>query len=414
MKQKKYIINSLLDLDFYKLTMGQLVFYLYSRVPVKYAFKNRTKKVSIPKFVKKSDLKRELDHVFGLNFTDEEIHYLRGLKIAGVHVFRELFLQFLEHLILSPYDLKKVGGEYQLEFSGPWALAIYWETLALSIINELYYRALMKKMTEKEKLELFERGREKLATKIEILLRHSWIAITDFGTRRRFARWWQEEVVATLASRLPKTQFLGTSNVYLAMKYNLTPIGTLAHEMFMVMSGLMHDDDDFIRASHNQVLKDWANFYQPVLLTALTDTYGTKFFFKDMTAEQAKLWKALRQDSGDPITFGENAIKFYEGHGIDPKEKLLVFSDGLDINAILKIAHHFKDRINVTFGWGTNLTNDLGLDALSLVVKAIESCGYGTVKFSDNLAKATGKQEDIEKFKQIFGYTENNYEECVY
>lgn len=414
MKCRGYIIKSLLDLDFYKLTMGQLVFYLYALVPVKYAFKNRTKKVSVPKFVKKSDLERELDHVIRLPLTDEEINYLRNLKIFGIRIFQESFLEFLRNLILSPYSLKKAGSEYQLEFSGPWALAIYWETLALSIINELYYRALMKKMTEKEKLELFERGRARLEAKIEILLKHPWITFTDFGTRRRFARWWQEEVVATLAERLPKTQFLGTSNVYLAMKYNLTPIGTLAHEMFMVMSGVMHDDDDFIRASHNQVLKDWADFYQPVLLTALTDTYGTKFFFKDMTAEQARLWKALRQDSGDPIAFGEKAIQFYCTHGIDPKEKLLVFSDGLDINAILKIANHFKDRINVTFGWGTNLTNDLGLGALSLIVKAVESCGYGTVKFSDNLAKATGKPEDIEKFKRIFGYTENNYEECVY
>lgn len=414
MKRRGYIIKSLLDLDFYKLTMGQLVFYLYALVPVKYAFKNRTKKVSIPKFVKRSDLKRELDHAIELPFTDEEINYLRNLKIAGIQVFKKSYLSFLRNLILPPYELKKVGDEYQLEFSGPWALAIYWETLALSIINELYYMALTKKMTEKEKIELFQRGRARLEAKIEILLQHPWITITDFGTRRRFAGWWQEEVVATLASRLPKMQFLGTSNVYLAMKYGLTPVGTLAHEMFMVMSGIMHDDSDHIKASHNQVLKDWANFYKPVLLTALTDTYGTKFFFNDMTAGQAGLWKALRQDSGDPIAFGEASIKFYEKHGVDPKEKLLVFSDGLDIEAILKIAHHFKSKINVTFGWGTNLTNDLGLEALSLVIKAVESCGHGTVKFSDNLAKATGNPEDIERFKNIFGYAEDNYEECRY
>ena len=413
-KQVGHIIESLLDLDFYKLTMGQLVFYLYTLIPVKYGFKNRTKKVVLTKFIKLSALKRELDHARTLRFTEKEIDYLRNLEIGGVQIFREKYLQFLSNVMLPPYDLKIVGDEYQLEFSGPWALAIYWETLALSIINELYYRALTNKMTVKEKNALFDRGRTNLETKIKVLLPHHWITISDFGTRRRFSREWQEYVVQTLAEQLPKSQFLGTSNVYLAMKYNLTPIGTLAHEMYMIISGIMHDSDDHIKASHNQVLKDWFRFYGSILLTALTDTYGTKFFFEDMTAEQAGLWKGLRHDSGDPIEFGETAIRFYERYSIDPKEKLLVFSDGLDIDAIVAIANHFRGRINVTFGWGTNLTNDLGLMALSLVIKAVESCWHGTVKLSDNLAKATGIPEDVNRFIKIFGYTETLNQSCTY
>jgi len=211
---------------------------------------------------------------------------------------------------------------------------------------------------------------------------------------------------------VPK-QLAGTSNVYFAMKFDLKPIGTFAHELDMVYSGIYCGSDEELRGSHNRVLEDWWNLYGAPLSIALTDTFGSKFFFEDMTKEQAEKWKGLRQDSGDPIEFGERAVKFYESHGIDPKTKLIVFSDGLDVFTIVKLAEHFKGRINVTFGWGTNLTNDVGFDTLSLVVKAVEANGKPLVKLSDNLAKAMGPAKVVERFKRVFGYTNTDSKECV-
>ena len=191
-------------------------------------------------------------------------------------------------------------------------------------------------------------------------------------------------------------------------------MGTNAHEEDMAMSGIMHGSDDEIRNSHQKVLQEWWEEYGWALSIALTDTYGTDFFFKDMTYEQARDWKGLRHDSGDPFKFGDRAIAFYQHYGIDPREKLLVFSDGLDVDTIIRLADYFAGRIKVTFGWGTNLTNDLGFPAISIIIKLLESNGHGTVKLSDNLAKAMGKPEDIERFKRIFGYTGTTYEKVRY
>lgn len=408
------IIQSLLDTDFYKFTMGQLVFRKYRDVPVRYGFKNRTRLVAIARHIKEEDLRRELDHVRDLKLTKTEIHYLRGTNEYQDRMFAEDYLQFLEKLELPSYTLERDGGTYKLEFAGPWSQAIYWETFALSIINELYYRSLLEKMSQLEREAVKATGIVRLAEKVKILKENPEVTFSDFGTRRRFSREWHEYVVKTLAKELSAKQFVGTSNVYLAMQYGLLPMGTSAHEMFMVMSGKMRGSEDQIRQSHNEVLRAWWAQYGWGLSIALTDTYGSDFFFRDMTAEQARVWKGLRQDSGDPIVFGEKAIAFYRKHGVDPTTKLIVFSDGLDMSAMLKIAKHFSGRIKVTFGWGTNLTNDLGLLALSLVIKVLEACGYDTVKLSDNLAKAIGKSESVELFKKIFSYNVTTEQECRY
>jgi nicotinate phosphoribosyltransferase len=217
----------------------------------------------------------------------------------------------------------------------------------------------------------------------------------------------------TLAEELP-SQFLGTSSTESALLHGLVPMGTSAHELTMVMSGIMHDSDDLIRASHNRVLQDWWDLYGWGLSVAVTDTYGSEFFFRDMDAKQARAWKGLRHDSGDPFEFGEKAIRFYEGHGIDPREKLLIFSDGLELPTILALSRRFHGRIKLSYGWGTNLTNDLGFEPISIVVKAVEANGHRTVKLSDNLAKATGSREDIERFKRIFGHSHEREEAVRY
>lgn len=407
------IVHSLFDIDFYKFTMGHWVFKRYPHIPVRYAFKNRTAQVRLEEYIDEADLRRELDHVRTLRVNASALHYLRGTNEYGDGIFSEDYLQFLKELRLPPYELTRVDDTYRLEFSGVWCEAMYWETLALSIINELYYRARMARLSAFERDVVMATGTLRLAEKIKLLRARPDITFSDFGTRRRFSRSWQDYVVRVLAQEMPG-QLLGTSNTAMAMQYGLLPMGTMAHELYMVMAGIMADSAATIRASHNRVLQEWWDAYGWGLSIALTDTYGSDFFFRDMTAAQARVWKGVRQDSGDAMACGEKAIAFYERHGVDPRDKLIVFSDGLDLGTIVKLADHFAGRIRVSFGWGTNLTNDLGFEALSLVIKVVEANGHCTVKLSDNLAKATGDAPDIERFKHIFGHTVTAFEECKY
>lgn len=406
------IIKSLLDLDLYKLTMAQMVFDLHEDVVVKYAFKNRTNKVRLAEHIDIGELREQLNHVRDLRFSKKELQYLQSIRVDGKQIFFDPdFFGFLEELELPPYELEMIEGDFQITVEALWPCGIFWETMILSIVNEIYYQSTIGRLAFwRARVE----GCKRLATKIKILQENPDIKFIEFGTRRRFSRSWQESIVPVISLELGLEQFLGTSNVGLAMDLGLQPSGTMAHELFMVYQALHGRSDEEILKSHNKVMQDWYNFYGRPLSIALTDTCGSDFFFRDMTAGQARQWKGLRQDSGDPIVFGEKAIKFYQNYSIDSREKLLVFSDGLDIETILKIHNHFRGRIKVSFGWGTNLTNDLGLESLSLVVKAVEANGHGLVKLSDNLAKATGTPEDIERFKKIFGYAGTECQECKY
>jgi len=405
------IIRSLLDLDYYKLTMAQVAWQNFPDVPVTYGFTNRTRKVRLAEEVPEALLRRELDAARDLRFTDEEIGYLSGLGI-----FRADFLDFLRTVRLPPFDLGVENGQYRIKVAGYWPQAIFWETIILSIVNELYYegRTAANPGNGYSLAYLARReGWTRLEEKIRRLERQPDVRFLEFGTRRRFSREWQEAVVTRLAARLPK-QIIGTSNVDLARRLGLRPVGTFAHEMFMVFSGIYHAGDDDIRASHNRVLRYWWRAYGESLSIALTDTFGTGFFFRDFTPEQAAAWRGLRQDSGDPFVFGETAIEFYRNLGIDPRTKTIVFSDGLDLDLIESLQVVFAGRTNVVFGWGTNLTNDCGHDPLSLVVKVAAVNGHPTVKLSDNIAKAMGPPEEIERFKRIFGYEGGTDDECRY
>jgi nicotinate phosphoribosyltransferase len=186
------------------------------------------------------------------------------------------------------------------------------------------------------------------------------------------------------------------------MRFGVVPMGTSAHEMFMVMAGIHGASDAEMRASHGRTVQDWWDEYGWGLSIALTDTYGTDFTFRSMPQEQARAWKGLRQDSGDPFAFAEKAIAFYEGHGIDPSEKMVIFSDGLDVGRMVELHDRLSDRLEVTFGWGTNLTNDLGVEPLSIIVKTVEGAGQRLVKLTDDPAKAVGSPADIARYKQIF------------
>jgi nicotinate phosphoribosyltransferase len=409
------IINSLLDLDFYKLTMGHLVWKKYKDVPVKYGFTNRTKKVKLGTVIPEKELIKELNLARTLSLKPIEYQYLKGLQNNGKQLFCDEYLAWLLDYKLPEYKLEYTeDGQIKFEVEGPWGTTIYWETIALSIINEMYYNVICSEKNFARHYAI-EGGESRLFGKICALQKIPDIRFADFGTRRRFSQEWQEHVISRLIYSVP-SQLIGTSNVDLARRYKLTPIGTMAHEMFMVGSRLLRYmlgkcSGQYI---NDYILDDWWEEYGYGLSIALTDTYGSDFFFKETTGECAANWKGLRQDSGDPFEFTEKAIDFYNKHNVNPKTKTIVYSDGLDVGKIIELHKTFSNRINVSFGWGTNFTNDVGLDPLSLVIKVTEVMGEGAVKLSDNLAKAIGKPEDIEEFKLIFGYKGNNYEEVKY
>jgi len=398
------MIQSLLDTDFYKFTMGQLIYHRYADVPVRYRRMVRTPGVSRAARVAEADLRRELDHIRTLRLSPHELDYLRGIAVADRQVFHGDYLAFLERLQLPQYELEREGGSYRLEFAGAWAEAIYWETLALAVVTELYYASLAQSQAGASTNAHRSTGDAILDQKIGTLAKHPEVTFSDFGTRRRFSRAWHEHVVERVKSELPR-QLLGTSNVLLAAKLGIPPVGTAAHELFMGIAGIMHESDDAIRKSQHQILQDWWDEYGWGLSIALTDTFGSDYFFSTVDDHHARAWKGLRQDSGDPFEYGEKAIAFYRSRGVDPKEKLLMFTDGMDVDSMIALAERFAGRIKVAFGWGTNLTNDVGFTPISIVIKLVEAAGQKTVKLSDNLAKATGDPADIARYKRIFGYT---------
>ncbi|MBI2628369.1 MAG: nicotinate phosphoribosyltransferase [Candidatus Niyogibacteria bacterium] len=417
-KPDEPIIRSLLDIDFYKFTMGQLIYLLYPSVNTTFKLTNRTKSVRLAEEVRIEQLREELDHArtLRLSFKKTGQHYSRGTNEYQEKMFCEDYLAFLSELRLPEYELEKRDGQFHLEFPGIWAENTYWEIIGLEIVSELRNRALLEKMTRAEREALFKTGRLRLEEKIKKLKERPDITFIEFGTRRRFSKAWQDYVIQRLKEELPSSQFLGTSNTYFAKKHWLSPMGTYAHERDQTLAGIMDDGtNDWMEKAILQSLNEWWNMYGPGLSIALSDTFGTDFFLRVMTPEQARNWKGIRQDSGDPFKIGEKIIAFYKKHKVNPREKVIVFSDGLDIDLIFRLFDRFSERIKCVFGWGTNLTNDLGLRTISLVVKAIRANGRGLVKLSDNLAKVIGAPEDIKRYKSACDYDSSAvFTECKY
>lgn len=385
-------------LDYYKATMGQLEYYQHPTVAVTFELKNRSEN-QLSEFVSPEELQARLDQLQS-GWDPEEIAYLASLQQQdGTARFSEEYLDFLADNPLPPVSVGySDGGDLSVETTGDWPLVTFWETVVMSELNELYYTNML--AAEGRTLdEVYTEGDRRLSGKIALLKERPDISFSDFGTRRRFSYEWQKHVITRLATELPDN-FAGTSNIFLAHELGLQPIGTFAHELPMVYSALADIEGQDPLTGHNKVLQDWTDLYSGDLSTALTDTFTTEFFFADFTEEQAREWKALRHDSGDPFEFGERVIDFYESHAIDPQTKTIVFSDGLDIETILQLADYFKGRIKVTFGWGTTLTNDLGLKANNSVMKAVRVNGVSTVKLSDSIGKHTGSPEKIDYYKQ--------------
>ena len=385
-------------LDYYKATMGQVEFQQYPDAEVTFELKNRAS-AKLSEFVSPDELSDRLDILRG-GWQPDEIAYLASLQNQdGTAQFTPEYLDFLADNPLPPVDVAlDDDGELAVHATGAWPLVTFWETVVMSELNELYFAN--KLATEGSSIdELYREGDRRLDEKIAKLTARPDIKFSDFGTRRRFSYDWQKHVIERVATELPDN-FIGTSNIYLARVLGLKPIGTFAHELPMVYSAMADASEENPLNGHNRVLQDWDRTYKGDLSTALTDTFTTDFFFADFTPEQAESWKALRHDSGDPIEFGDRVIEFYENLDINPTNKTIVFSDGLDIDTIIELADYFKGRINVTFGWGTTLTNDLGVKANNFVMKAVNVNGTPTVKLSDAEGKHTGPSGKIELYKE--------------
>ena len=393
-------VASLLDVDFYKFTMGQFVFRLHPGVRVRYRLLCRTPDVRPADRVPQDVFRDALDAVRSLAFAPAELDYLKGLEPRGL--FGDDYLNFLRRLRLPPVELEVREGDFRLEVESTWPEMILWETLMLSVLSELLARAELAGAGAGAREQAEAAGRERLEGKIAALREHPGIRFASFGTRRRFSRSWQFALEERLAGALPD-QFIGTSCVASAFQHGLVPVGTIAHEVFMVGAAVGDGSDESIRGSQRRMLDAWWEMYGEPFSLFLTDTWGSEFFFTDVGEARARRFRGVRQDSGDPAAFGERAIRWYEDLGVNPGAKSLVFSDGLELGDILELESRFAGRIGVSYGWGTNLTNDCGVPNYSLVVKPVAANGRPLVKLSDNADKSTGSPAEIRRYREIFG-----------
>lgn len=405
------IVRSLIDTDFYKLLMCQSVFRNHPDTQVTFSLINRTKTIRLADLVDESELREQLDHIRSLRLTRGESTWLRGNTFYGKRqMFTPAFMTWFENLQLPPYHLEKIDGQYELTFEGSWPEVMLWEIPALAVIMELRSRAVLKGMGRFELQVLYARAMTKLWEKVEDLRHIPDLRLADFGTRRRHSYLWQDWCVQAMMEGLG-ANFTGTSNCRIAMQREIEAIGTNAHELPMVYAALA-DSDEALRHAPYAVLADWQEEHDGNLRIILPDTFGSKGFL-DRAPDWLAGWTGIRVDSGDPAAGAETAIAWWQSRGEDPRQKLVIFSDGLDVAKIIELHQQFAGRVRVSFGWGTMLTNDFkGLvadDALapfSLVCKAVSANGRPTVKLSDNPNKAMGPLDEIARYKRVFGVGE--------
>ncbi|MBA5637036.1 nicotinate phosphoribosyltransferase [Duganella sp. LX20W] len=388
------IVRSLLETDLYKFTMWQALLHGHPNSHTEYEFVCRNTPV-FPLAELQEEVERELDQLCTLSFAEDELDYLRTL--------RYMKSDFVDFLTVFRFQRKFIqvstqGDTLVIHAAGPQVHVMAFEIFVLYIVNELYFRRF-------ERDDALAEGRQRLAAKIarlkafsaEPALRHPF-EFSDFGLRRRFSSAWQDEVVFKLATELPQ-YFKGTSNVYLAKKFGLVPIGTMAHEYMQSFQAFGVRLRDFQKAA----LEDWVQEYRGDLGIALTDVVGMDAFLDDFDLYFAKLFDGLRHDSGDPVIWGEKALAHYGALRIDSNSKRLVFSDALDLDKALALYRHFADRIMTGFGIGTHLTNDVGLTPLNIVMKLVACNGQSVAKLSDAPGKTLCKDETFLAYlRQVF------------
>lgn len=412
------IVRSLIDTDFYKLLMCQSVFRNKPDTQVTFSLINRSTHIRLADLVDEGELREQLDHIRSLSLTRGESTWMRGNTFYGKRqMFTPEFMDWFEALRLPPYHLEKIDGQYELTFEGAWPEVMLWEIPALAVLMELRSRAVLHGMKKFELQVLYARAMTKLWEKVERLRPITDLRIADFGTRRRHSFLWQDWCVQAMTEGLGES-FVGTSNCLIAKNRDLAAIGTNAHELPMVYAALAETDEELARAPY-AVLSDWHEEHDGNLRVILPDTYGTEGFLR-RAPDWLAGWTGIRIDSGDPATGAETAIAWWKSRGEDPRQKLVIFSDGLDADKIISLHQQFSGRVKISFGWGTLLTNDFrGLtpdDALvpfSLVCKAISADGRPTVKLSDNPRKAMGPAKEVERYKRVFSVGEQEEMDVV-
>lgn len=381
------IINSMLDTDFYKLTMQQVVFHQFPNTPVRFDFRlrNYPSNTLIPL---KDKIMGEISNLNVLEFTNRDIEYLDGLGY-----FKPSYLSYLQDFSFKPsqhINIDTNNNEFKLWIEGNWLETILYEVPVLAIISEIFCKEMSKYMNIDYELV----GIKNLSKKLDILqISKVKPRISDFGTRRRYSRDWQEVVIKEFIKRYPK--FIGTSNVYFAKKYNINAIGTMAHEFIQAMQNIGCRLQD----SQRYAFQCWANEYRGDLGIALSDTLGMDTFFNDFDKYFAKLYDGARHDSGNPLIWGRKLINHYKSMDIDPLTKTAVFSDGLNIPTVLELYRYFNKKINTSFGIGTNLTNDVGIKAPQIVIKMTECNHLPVAKISDSNGKVMCR--DIEYLRHL-------------
>ncbi len=370
------IIASLLDTDLYKFTMMQVVLHHFPAAQVSYRFKCRTPGIDLRPYM--AQIRAEIGALCQLRFGAEELDYLRGLRFIKSDFIDFLDLFQLNQKYVTVEPAAAGNGEIEILVQGPWLHTILFEVPLLAIVNEIYFRATQPRPD-------FAEGRRRLQHKIGLISGDPELAgcrIADYGTRRRFSRIWHEEVIATLKRQFG-THFAGTSNVLSAWHHDLTPLGTMAHEYLQACQAL----GPRLRDSQIYGFDVWAREYRGDLGIALSDIYGLDAFLRDFDLYFCKLFDGARHDSGDPFEWGERLIAHYRSHRVDPATKTLVFSDSLDFERVIALYLRFRGRVQIAFGVGTNLTNDLGPEPLQIVMKMVRCNGQPVAKLSDTPAK---------------------------
>jgi nicotinate phosphoribosyltransferase len=371
------IIRSLLDTDLYKYTMQEVIWNHFPNVQVEYAFRCRSRGVDLSPYA--GEIRAELEDYCRLRLTEEELRFLHG-----IYYLKPSYLDALRDLTLNPEHVKLTidpnaapEDRLQIRIAGSWFQTILFEVPLLAIINQVYFQH-----TQPDDAANLREGMTRLEAKTALLKNADPpMFLIEFGTRRRYSRGWQETATQYLQDNLG-TRLLGTSNIASAMKFGLRPFGTMAHEFLQACQALVA-----LPEFQKFAFDTWMQEYRGDLGIALSDVVGMDAFLRDFDKLFSKAYDGARHDSGDPIEWGEKLIRHYEAMGIDPKTKSAVFSDSLDVPRAMELARHFEGRIRTSFGIGTNLTNDLGFEALSIVVKMTRCSGRPVAKLSDSPGK---------------------------
>ena len=380
------IVTSLLDTDLYKFNMNQVIFHKHTNLNGVYHFKCRNEGVVFTKEML-DEINEQIDYLCNLTFKEDELNYLRSIRFI-----KNDYVEFLRlwHPIRDYVTTSLDNGNLKIVVSGPLFSAMQFEIYLLEIVNEVYFRF------QYNYTELLASAKERLAKKIEAFNTGKYtFKWAEFGCRRRLSKEFEGYALKELKDKTKN--MVGTSNVYYAYKYNLTPIGTYAHEYVQMFQGI---DSIPLAYTNYYAMKDWYTEYEGDNGTALTDTVTTDLFLKDFNRSMVNNYSGVRHDSGDPYVWGEKILAHYRKFGVDPKTKMLLFSDSLNFDKAQEIYEYFKDKCKVSFGIGTFVTNDTKVDALNIVIKLQYVNGRPVAKISDAPTKAMCDDEKYFEYLQ--------------